>query len=232
MLIRKDEKGKWYPIPISDLDAHISQLIQPHAHLPGSQRTALIKNISYSLQHFEFLNRVHEDLKVSEVIWKQNIKTAVIVGASIIEALFFYLLIANGKPNWTEWKSSSKTESSEFKDGDQVRKIVSELFTKLPKPVLEEMSFDAMCKKVEKRGLAKLTSDEFYQHLPHLRKLRNRVHIHTGTHGADTDYFAFSLKDFNLMKRVLHLLLTSDLFPQKNENYWTFLSVTEVKNGA
>jgi hypothetical protein len=89
------------------------------------------------------------------------------------------------------------------------------------------MTFDAMCKKVESRKLARLTNEEFYKHLPHLRALRNRVHIHTSTHGADTDYFTFGWKDMILIKRVLRLLLTSELFPTKNESLWTFLVIED-----
>lgn len=229
MLIRKGETGKWYPNSIPQLQGHLEQLMQPIVDLPAPRCSALVKNVSYSLQHLEFLYRVHEDLKLSEVIWKQTIKTFLIVGASVIEAVFFYLLIANDKASKTVWASSAKVETPEFEEHEKKKKIVSELFLKLERPVLEEMTFDTMCKKLEKRGLSGLSSEEFHKHLPHLRKLRNRVHIHTSVHGADTDCFAFGKKDFDLVRKVLQLLLTSDLFPSKNEEYWEFLKAELVE---
>ena len=165
-LTRYDEVGKWYPNTISELNSHLAQLIKAHPDLPSSKCDALIKNVSYSLQHLEFLHRVHEDIKMSEVLSKQNIKTFLIVGASILEALFFYILVSNQKAAMAEWKSVAKVESQEFEEGGVKKKLLSDILVKLKKLVLEEMTFDAMCKKVESRKLARLTNEEFYKHLP------------------------------------------------------------------
>ena len=102
-------------------------------------------------------------------------------------------------------------------------KVETEIFRKLQIPDLESMTFDAMCKRVEKRELVKLKSDDFYQHLPYLRKLRNRVHIHGIENFKDTDWIAFNRKEIDLVKSVLCSFLQSSLFPTKNPEYFQFL---------
>ncbi len=106
----------------------------------------------------------------------------------------------------------------------EMHRVDTEIFRKLEAPELESMTFDAMCKRVEKRELVKLKSEDFYQHLPYLRKLRNRVHIH-GIEGLrDTDWITFNRKEIDLVKKVLYAFLQSSLFPVKNEEYFLFLS--------
>lgn len=106
-----------------------------------------------------------------------------------------------------------------------VHRIDTEIFRKLETPELESMTFDAMCKRVEKRELVKLKSEDFYQHLPYLRRLRNRIHIH-GIEGLrDTDWITFNRKEIDLVKNVLYAFLQSSLFPVKNEGCFSFLSV-------
>lgn len=225
MLTKKTENGKWTPNSVASLELHLNQLLRPHVDLKPSKRNGMLSNLAYSLQYLEFLDRTIEDLKLTEVLYKQSIKMFVIVGTSIIESLFYYILIENGRAAKTEWMSVTKLPPTEYEEGGVRKKIIQEVFVKLPRPELEVMAFDAMCKKVEQRGLARLTSGEFYKHLPHLRKLRNRVHIHTCEDGGDTDYFNFEKSDLELTKRVLRLLITSPLFHQKNEALWNFLVV-------
>ena len=45
-------------------------------------------------------------------------ETFLIVGASILEALFFYILVSNQKAAMAEWKSVAKVESQEFEEGE------------------------------------------------------------------------------------------------------------------
>lgn len=215
---------KWLPIAISRLERHLSQLIVPVPDCDVDKTRALCKNIAYSIQHLQFIDRCGEDLEITSVIYTQNIKTFVIVGSSILEAAFWYLLVANGKAARTEWKSETKTSSAQFSMNGELHKIDTEIFRKLETPELESMTFDAMCKRVEKRELVKLKSEDFYQHLPYLRKLRNRVHIH-GIEGLrDTDWITFNRKEIALVKKVLYAFLQSSLFPAKNEEYFSFLS--------
>lgn len=214
---------KWLPVPISSFEAHLSQLLCPCSDLDAAKCGALKKNVSYSLQHLEFLHRCEADLEITSVIWTQNAKTFIIVGCGILEALFFYILVSNGKAAKTDWSSVSKATTSEYIiDGKMYRSEI-ENFAKLENAALEKMTFDSMCKRVEKRDLVKLGSDEFYKHLPYLRSLRNRVHIHDVDEMRDTDWVKFNKKDLDLVKQVLLLLLQSSFFPEKNSDQFYFL---------
>jgi hypothetical protein len=139
--------------------------------------------------------------------------------------LFFYILVESGKAAKTDWRSVSKAISSECEIGGKRHRTEIEHFVKLDAPALEQMTFDAMCKRVEKRDLARLGSEEFYKHLPYLRSLRNRVHIHDVNGTSDTDWAKFNPKDLNLVKLVLLLLLQSSFFPTKNTDLFYFLNV-------
>lgn len=222
-----DLKGgkKWLPISIYAMEGHLQQLIVPVPDYDAHKCIALRKNVSYSLQHLEFLHRCERDLEITSVIWTQNAKTFIIVGCGILEALFFYILVSSGKAAKTDWKSVSKATTSECEIGGKIHQSEIEYFVKLDEPALEQMTFDAMCKRVEKRDLAKLGSEEFYKHLPYLRSLRNRVHIHDVNGTADTDWAKFNRKDLNLVKQVLLLLLQSSFFPAKNPDRFYFLNV-------
>jgi hypothetical protein len=147
------------------------------------------------------------------------------VGCGILEALFYYILVADGKASRTEWQSVSKIKSPEFEINGNKYRTDLEHFVKLAVPALDQMTFDAMCKRVEKRDLAKLGTDKFYKHLPFLRSLWNRVHIHDVDCMQDTDWIKFERKDFNLVKQVLFLLLQSPSFPIKNTDIFYFLKV-------
>jgi hypothetical protein len=175
------------------------------------------------LQYLEFVDRCLEDLHLSDVISRQNIKTFVIVSSSIIEALFFYLLRSEGRAAKTPWQSVIKIPGREFTSpkGVQSRADI-EIFQK-GKELYEEMTFNQMCQKVESKKLVKL-SNEFYKKLPYLRNLRNRVHVHILKDHLDTDYLKISRKDLTISKSVLLLLLTSELFPDKNEDLFEFLN--------
>ncbi len=228
MLKKINEEGKWTPNSVGNLHVHLSQLLKPHADINNPKRNGMLSNLAYSLQYLEFLNRTIEDIKLTEVLRKQSIKMFVIVGTSIIESLFYYILVENGRAAKTDWKSVTKLPPTEYIENGIKKRIEQEIFEKLSSPVLEAMTFDAMCKRVEQKGLAKLTNEEFYKHIPHLRQLRNRVHIHTCESGGDTDYFNFESKDLQLTKSVLKLLLTSPLFPDKHEDLWIFLKTEQA----
>ncbi len=223
-LALKGEKT-WLPIPIKKMECHLRQLIVEVPDFDATKCTALSKNVSYSLQHLEFLHRCEHDLEITTVIWKQNAKTFIIVGCGILEALFFYVLVSNGKAAKTDWGFVSNAITSECEIGGKKHRAVIEYFVKLDEPALKRMTFDAMCKIVGRRDLAKLSSEEFYKHLPYLRSLRNRVHIHDVQGKKDTDYVKFNQKDLSLVKQVLLLLLQSSFFPEKNPDCFYFLNV-------
>jgi hypothetical protein len=212
LLLKGQEGKRWYPTPINALEAQLGLLLQPTSGVPDKKCWGIKKNLAYALQYLEFTARVISDLDLSSVLEIQTFKSFIIHGCSVIEGVFYYVLVKSGKHNQTEWASETKV-SSEVAIGGKSYRIVTEYFTKLPKPLLKEMTFDAMCKHVEKKDLIKLSND-FYKNLPYLRDLRNRIHLHSVESYAESDYNKFDRKDFELMKKMLKALLTSDLFPK------------------
>jgi hypothetical protein len=87
----------------------------------------------------------------------------------------------------------------------------TELLIKVSPPIMIEMKFDQMCKKVESK---KLIGDVggLYTEISRIRKLRNRIHIQGIEHSTDTDWWTFNKDEFQLMRRVLHGILVSPLF--------------------
>lgn len=200
--------------------------------IPGYEEKecrGLRKNIAYSLQHLEFIHRCGEDLNLTSVLWTQNAKTFIIVACSIMEALFFYLLRARGKAATTSWKSCRKLPGKEFEDADgKKRKIDMEIFEKIEPETYEAMNFDAMCKRVESKKLVALGNDEFFKNLPYLRQLRNRVHVHIVEDDTDTDYLKINRKQYDLARKVLFTLLTSELFSEVREDLFDYLRIDET----
>jgi len=89
MLTLKGEGDKWLPNRVVYLENHLKQFMVPIPGYEERECRGLRKNISYSLQHLEFIHRCGEDLNLTSVLWTQNAKTFIIVACSIMEALFF-----------------------------------------------------------------------------------------------------------------------------------------------
>jgi hypothetical protein len=156
--------------------------------------------------------RVISDVQLSSVLEIQSFKSFVVHGCSVIEGVFYYVLVKSGAHTQTEWACETKSTTHVKIDGKPYR-VETNYSKKLPRPELEEMTFDAMCQRVEKKDLIKLSND-FYKHHPYLRDLRNRIHLHSIESYTESDYNKFERKDFELMRKMLKALLTSDLFPQ------------------
>ncbi|OYQ62312.1 hypothetical protein B9G53_22850 [Pseudanabaena sp. SR411] len=227
--LKGDTGSKWYPKSIEALEEYLTQFIFPISGYEQKECRGLRKNIAYSLQHLEFMYRCSEDIHLSSVLWTQNTKTFIIVACSVIEAMFFYLLRSQGYATTTSWNSYRKLEGTEFKDTDgKKRKIDMEIFEKIDPKIYVEMSFDSMCKRVESKKLVVLGNDEFFKNLPYLRQLRNRVHVHIVKDDTDTDYKKINKKDYILARKVLFSLMTSELFPQVNEELFYYLETNET----
>jgi hypothetical protein len=229
MLTLKGERDKWLPNSVADLENYLKQFMVPIPGYEEKECRGLQKNIAYSLQHLEFIHRCGEDLNLTSVLWTQNAKTFIIVACSIMEALFFYLLRLRGKAATISWKSYRKLLGQEFEDTDgKKRKIDMEIFEKIEPGIYEAMTFDSMCKRVESKKLVALGNDEFFKNLPYLRQLRNRVHVHIVEDDTDTDYLKINRKQYDLARKVLFTLLTSELFPEVREDLFDYLRVDET----
>ncbi len=213
----KGSKDTWYPASIDSLEQHLGVFIKQNSYFQSSQITPLNKNIAYSLQYVEFLDRLPKDVKLSSVLETQNIKSFVVYGASIIEALFHYIIVSSGNGADTEWKSYINLKSNEYDvKGDKFLNK-TELFIKVSPPIAMEMTFDQMCKKVENKKLLGAVGD-LYKEISKIRKLRNKIHIQGIEHSTDTDWWTFNSSEFKLMKRVLYGVLTSPLFSSSSRS--------------
>lgn len=207
----KSSTDTWYPAPIHHLEGHLCVLIKPNNYFQENQTKPLNKNIAYSLQYVEFLDQLLKDIKLSSVLETQNIKSFVVHGASIIEALFYYIVVSAGHGAQTEWKSYKKLKTHHYEvNGDKFYNE-TELLIKVSPPIMIKMTFDQMRKKVESKKLIGNVGD-LYTQISRIKKLRNRIHIQGIEHSTDTDWWTFNKDEFQLMRRVLYGILVSPLF--------------------
>jgi hypothetical protein len=193
-------------------------------------RRAYIRNIAYSLQYMEYIRHTISNFPIHVVIESQLIKTFVITGSSAIESILWMLLKGNNLNKKLDWEEIQKRETNKFKDDDQDYKFEVTHYRKLENSIDIEMKFIDMCKRAEKTKMLGVES-EVYSKLNHLRKLRNRIHIHSVQHDRDNDFWTFSKNDMALMASSLTSVLQSSIFaPHPNyENMFDWLSVTSIE---
>lgn len=208
---KTDDKPAWYPSTISALDAYLGTLIIAGTPFPDEKVTPLKKNLAYNLQYIQFLDRVIKDIKLSSVLLTQNIKSFSVHSAAVIEGVFNYIVISQGYGTTTEWKSYKKLKNDRYEINGTVLLHETEVSIKITPPVLTEMTFDQMSKKVESKKLLGNVGD-LYAAISRIRKLRNKIHIHGFESSTDTDYHSFSKSEYDLARRVLYGVLTSPLF--------------------
>lgn len=219
-----DDRSKWYPNSISQIECYLSVLITQNTYLDSSKCTGIRKNISYNLQYIEFLDRVIKDINLSEVLITQNFKTFLIIGSSIIESIFYFLVVSNGYGKTTDLVEVENYESKEYEISSKKYKNKTIIFHKVDTPISVVMTFDQMCKKVESRKLLGV-SFGLYSKINPLRQLRNKIHIHDSSNSTDTDWYNFNRKEYNLIREVLYGVLTSDVFKNSNsKNIFDFLN--------
>lgn len=210
-LTLKTDSSTWYPHSIANLDEYISLLVQTNMYFSREEVKGIKKNIAYSLQYIEFLHRVFEDINLSSVLFTQNVKSFVVHGASIIEAICNYLVISKGYRNKTSWNIVATSESQEYNLDSKKYKNKIEVYEKLESEKMTQMTFDQLIKKVEAK---KLLGQSFpiYSKIKPLRELRNKIHIHDSVHGMDTDWYSFGQNEYALIREVLYEVLTSEVF--------------------
>src|SRR5690606_25672621 len=183
--------------------------------LPGGvfvkYRRAYIRNISYSLQYMEYISFTMLNLSNHAAIESQLIKTFVITGCSAIESIIWMLLKGNNLNKKSDWEEVKKRETNKFTDDGFDYKFEVVHYRRLEKSIDVEMKFIDMCKRAEKTKVLGVES-EVYSKLNHLRKLRNRVHIHSVQHDRDNDFWTFSKQDMVLMARTIAAVLKASVF--------------------
>lgn len=210
-LTLKGENEVWYPASIQNLEQHLSELLRSNDYYTNEQIYPMRKNLAYSLQYLQFLNQTILDISLSSVLETQSIKSFLVHGAALIEAIFNYLVISNGFGNQTQWKKVSKHSTPEYELGDIKYKSDIEVFEKLGSPISAQMTFDQLAKKVEKKKLLGNAFTEYSKIKP-IRQLRNKIHIHDSDHSYDTDWNNFNQSEFVLIAGVLYRILVSEVF--------------------
>lgn len=187
-------KNRWYPTPIHAYQSSIKL---------GSIKET--KNFAYSMQHIEYLELQFQELILSEVIYKMNIKSYIITGMGIIEMILTNLLKNSGNWNKTKWKSTKILETNPKKcEGTNV-KLICEEFIQVEEYDMR-MDLDSMIKKADSKNLLGLHSND-YPALKKLRILRNKVHLQIKDDLEDHDYNSFDKESLQMMRRILYAVL-------------------------
>ena len=221
--LQTDTGEVWNPRSVDSLDSLLGNVI--HRGCGFVNVYALRRNIAYNLQYLEFLETLFREVSMTSVVWKQNVKSFIIVGSGIVESLLTFLLIRVDEYQTTEWELVRIMPGQQKKCEDTFERIDSHIYRRLPSPQREEMTFDAMLKKSEAKRLLG-HNHTVYADLKRVRRLRNRVHLQTIDHPTDTDWNAFSFTDLCAMARTIHEIFTGPVFSPTTEQkeYFAYLT--------
>jgi hypothetical protein len=215
-LTLKEDTAKWYPSAVSTLESYLGVLIVKGSPFPDVKIIPLFKNLAYNLQYIEFLYRLLKDINISSVLLAQNIKSFVVHSAAVVEAVLYYVVVSTGNATTNKWQSCKKISNS-YHINDDSFLLKTEIFKELALPIISEMTFDQITKKVEDK---KLLGDnlDLYKAISRMRKLRNKIHLHVIDSLSDTDYKNFNNSEYELARKVLYGILTCPLFSNSTYN--------------
>lgn len=199
--LQKDNE-KWLPTPVETYSDIVSRKISA---VDTDYRKALNKNICYNLQYLEYISECITQLYFTSSIYTQNVKTFVIVSASIIEGILYHELKSNNFHSKTIW-NYIKDIISETKIFEKEIRLETKTFEKLPFEKDLDMTFDQMINKIESKKLLGENHD-IYAKINIIRQLRNKVHIHIARSSLESDYNSFDFEKLNLVKKTLHEIL-------------------------
>jgi hypothetical protein len=89
-----NSRTKWYPIPVDTWRRTIRSF--SFRGEPIISEPKVVSNLSYNLQYMEYIQQCLIELRLSEVLERQSIKSYVIVTVSVIECLLHHLNRLNG----------------------------------------------------------------------------------------------------------------------------------------
>jgi len=205
----KDCGSKWLPTSIGKLREFFARGIESGKGVPHTY--AFRSNLAYSFQYLEYLVASKRDLDLTSALTKQINKSFIIAGCGLVEGILYFLIRSNNFHRENPWELVKEVKTNPFTTDGSELKIENHIFRKLDTPVEEQMSFDSMIKKCNNKKL--LGNDhEIYKQLNYLRKMRNRIHLQTIESAYDHDWNKISTSDFELMSKVLFLVLTSSIF--------------------
>lgn len=161
--INKQQVPKYIPTPVDELRLLIRQFIEKD-DTKYQYQDALTNNISYNLQHLEYLNFIVSDqnryLRLTNVLIKQTIKSIVIITVGIIEGILYYLILTRGQPATTEWESVMKIKNTK-KAWDKEYKIENEIFERIDNDETDTIEWKSVTGKVS--GIKKKSRGKYYK---------------------------------------------------------------------
>ena len=80
-------RDRWYPVSVDKFRNGFGELFDS-----AECRHPLVDNLAYNLQYLQFSEKEFSELELSSVIYSMLVKTYVITGVSIIEAIFFLII--------------------------------------------------------------------------------------------------------------------------------------------
>lgn len=185
--------------------------------------TALRKNLSYSMQYLEFLEKEIKELKLSSVLCVMLYKTYIITGMSVLEGLFTNIVKSHNWWKTTKYESVKVSTSNETKIGNETYVTRTEVL-KIISPKMQNMNLDDLIKKLDRHHDALMVDHLVYPSLKRLKNLRNRVHLQMSDSNSDHDYNAFGLKEKKEMGEILYYILTSKMVTDSPEVF-DFLNI-------
>ncbi len=208
---------RWYPQPVDRYGYSIKLDINVDSVIP------LRKNIAYSLQYLEFLEKELAELRLSSVIYIMICKTYVITGMSILEGLFTNIIKSHGWWKTSNLESLGTTQASETKFGDDKYVVKTELLKKVDAYNLQ-MNLEEMIQKLNHHHDALGVDHNIYPALKRFKNFRNRIHLQMLDGNSDHDYNAFDFSVKKEMGAILYEILTSNVVTDRPETF-DFLKV-------
>lgn len=212
---------KWNPIYVNSLESIVSKGL-----LNGIAKNTK-KNIVYNLEYLEYIQLQIDELKLHSVIKKMLYKNYIIISMSIIECIFHTILKKNDSFRKRGWELVRKVSSNNFTDETGEYKLETNIYKKII-PVDDEMNFDSIIKKIEKKKFLDLEHTTF-PYINKLKKLRNKVHLQINDHNYDNDWHNFNETDYLWMKYTLYITLTDMQLGNPNGKYLEFLKCNQIE---
>lgn len=217
--IKKGWTNTWYPIPV---DCYAKAFkIDPLFDKHGT----LSRNLTYSMQYLEFLEKIFAELEVSSVLDAMLIKTYVITGMSVLEGIFANLIWKNNlwrKESKHKLKGYGKSIALQKYEGEQI--IVDiQVFKKDSSQPVDEIKLAELIQILENHTDILNIDSSLYAVLTRLRKLRNKVHLQNSDNIKDHDYNAFEDEYVKTeMGAILYEILSCKIVTDTPE-YFDFL---------
>jgi hypothetical protein len=204
--------ARWYPSPVD----YYNKAFKIDDNVKNSK--ALRKNLSYSMQYLEFLEKELDELHVSSVISVILIKTYVVTGMSLLEGIFTNIIKSRGWWKTTDLQSVIKLKSNPGNVGKEQYLVETEIFKKVS-PYEIRMNLDGMIKILQHHHEALNVNYLVYPALKRLKDLRNRVHLQMLESTTDHDYNAFGPEVKEEMGAILYTILTSEMVSDMPEAF-------------